>query len=384
MSLNNPNSTTNLPVALTNIAGLRVTRDPNDPQYQQTQQYFQARTAATKGLTANQLTQFNALFPAKKDSQGNYLPDSKFDPFNSSVTASILLKSAAGDGVVLKRVQQMNQAQGIHDPMWDLSGSGTINGHDVPLLNLFIKYQQLKADDPGSIAAKEISSNNPQIAQTEQDRSAYFQNLPQSKNPLGANPIQYPGIDQRTQELMNIANGIKDPTQKAQFIANNPTLGQAYSQLSQYTAQRQNQVMAPQFAQAPVAPPNVQAAMNAKQWNAPGVQQYMNANSAFKIAGPYGDGIGGAGGGRNTSPQAIANVSQGLSPNGKPSSYTASKVASANRSARNSLKAANKEMKYAMKKSRQNVHKISFGKSHLEASLAKALLPAKVKKTRIA
>ena len=360
MNANNPNSTTNLPVALTNIAGLRVARDPNDPDYQKTQEYVQARTTAMKGLTPNQTTQFNALFPTKRDNQGNYLPDSKFDAFSSAVTASILLKSAGGDGVVLNRVQQMNQAQSVYDPMWDVNdkiGTGTINDKSYPALNVFLKYQQLKADDPASIAAKEIAFNNPWVTQLEKDRGAYFKTLPLTKNPDGLNPIKYPEIAQTTQDLMDQEKTITDPKEKSIFINAHPELTAAYQKIGDYINQRQGQVMAPQFAQAPVASPDVQAAMNARNFNAPGVQQYMNQMAAFKIAGPYGDGIGGAGGGRNTSQLAIDNVSQGLQANGKLSPYAQNsarnKAAAMQRSIKNNMRYANKSARRNLQQSQQ-------------------------------
>lgn len=333
-----------LPETLLDEAGLSVKNDPNNPINQRTAAYFQARNDVLTKLTPNQKADFNSINPATKNPDGSYTPEANFNPFKSAQKVYTLLK----DPAVLDATIKLNQSQPNHDPMWDLPKDK---------LDTFLTYQGIQGTDYGIATAKELEAQNPFIQEVNTARSSWFATLPPSQNPDGKNPIQYPQMDAATQQLMDTYTNLPDAKSKAQFLQNNPQLTQQFDAMNQYTQDRRTQQGVPVFAQSPVATPYVQMQMNSGNFKDPQVQQYLNAQTAFKASGPFGDGIGGAGGNHNTSPQALANLRLGLQANGKPQYNAASRSAQSSllRRARNSMKYGYKDAKYNVKKSQQHL-----------------------------
>ena len=177
--------------------------------------------------------------------------------------------------------------------MWDLSNTDKTatagDGTDTTPLQAFMEHQIHQGTDYGGAQSKEDIKQNPWITQTNKVRSQFFATLPPSQNPNSQNPLKYPTIDQATQDLMTQEQQMTDPTQKSMFSKIHPEINAAYQQIADYTNAKRAQEGATPLAQAPTASPDVQSAMDNKQWNAPGVQQFLNQLAAFKISGPFGD-----------------------------------------------------------------------------------------------
>lgn len=296
-----------IPETLLDEAGLRVKNNPNDPINKKTADYFAAVDAAKKGLNQNDLAVYNAINPEKKNPDGTWNEASKFDPSTAPAKTLELLAHPK----VLAAVQKVGLTDSNPDPMWNLSPDD---------LHTFMLHQVHQATDYQGAQSKEDLKQNPWIKDVNKERSAWFDTLPPSKNPNGANPLKYPTADPYTQGLLDQANAITDTKAKYAFQDAHPEIAQFYAGVDQYTNARRLQEGATPFAQGPVASPQVQAMMDAGNFRDPAVRQYLNANAAFKASGPFGDGVSGGGGGRNTSAQTIANLASTGSASGKSSS----------------------------------------------------------------
>lgn len=339
-----------------NEAGLRVKNDPSNPINQQTAAFFNTRTQLLNGMNKNQQADFNSINPATKNPDGSYTPEASWNAFKDPQKVYTLLKDPAVLGATIK----LNQSQPNHDPMWDLP----VKAPDgEPSLTTFLVHEGLQGTDYGSATAKTIVAGgptqapNPWINDVNAARSKFFSTLPPSQNPNSQNPLKYPAPSQSIQDLMTQAQGITDPKQKALFYQMHPELTDAQNQISQYDQGRRAQQLVPQFAQAPVASPQVQQMMSAGNFSNPMVQQFMNQEAAFKVSGPFGNGIQGAGGTHNTSQLAMDNLGQGLQANGKPSAFAQNsarnKAASMQRSLKNNMKYANKNERRVLRQDQQ-------------------------------
>lgn len=333
--------------------GGRVKTDPNDPGVAQAKQHYQAMADGRKSLGANDQAAWDTINPQTKMADGTYTQAANFNPFKQADKVYTLLSHPA----VLDAMVKANQSQPNHDPMYDLP---------TDQLKTFLIYQGLQGTDRGVATAKEFTTpgaNGYQdwIAPLQQARAEWGKTLPKSQNPDAANPIgQAPQADGQLQSLLDAAQNISDPKQKAQFYAMHPEVNQFFNQEAAYTNAIRSQQGVQPFAQGPVASPTVQAMMNSGNFRDSQVQQFLNATTAFKASGPFGDGIGGAGGQRNTSPQALTNLAMGLQANGKPTYASSSRKASnslaksINKQIRRGTSQGNKQLKFAIKSSQKH------------------------------
>ena len=346
--------------------GGRVKTDPNDPGVIQGQQHFKSLAQARASLGSNDQAVWDAINPQTKMADGTYTQAANWNTFKDPAKVYELLSHPN----VLNAMVQASQAQPSHDPMWDLPVTADAG---QPSLTTFLIHEGLQGTDYGSATAKTIVNGgptqvaNPWINDVNTARSAYFATLPKSQNPNASNPVQYPTVDAATQNLMNLEQQISaiPPTQRTpqqtqllNSLYSNPQLTSALQASTNYTQARRVQQGVPMFATAPTVTPYVQAQMNAKNWSDPQVQAYLNADAAFKVSGPFGNGIQGAGGMHNTPQYAMQNLAMGLSANGKPSSYSSSHAAAMRRSLRNQAKYAFKNEKYTVKQSQKMTKKL--------------------------
>lgn len=172
------------------------------------------------------------------------------------------LSAAAGlsaNPKALQAVQALKQGNSNHDPMWDLPTKD---------LKVFLDYQSTRKTDPELGVKKDLVtfSNGQKLTDFVTQRSQYYQDNQDAFKGSGAGTVpapgtpEYPKVTASTQNLLDEYDKIDDPGLKAQFIADHPTVGQAFSDIFEYN----NKLGTAQGGQAlkayPSMPPDVQKA----------------------------------------------------------------------------------------------------------------------------
>ena len=238
--------------------------------YQQEENYFTAKTTLTStNMNAGAKSAVADFLNKNKTSTGETIE-------NSPAQTEANWKELAANPDSLPAMQKFYQQGGSHNPEWDLTGSGTINGQSVSKMQLWATY---KALPPGDLQKAEISAQNPWILQTENasqswDNAQVFGNT--AKN---AGYVPYPTIPASTETMMtNITNLAAIPAanrtqaQIAQLSAleNSPIVQAAYNTLDTYTNSVRKSMDLPEINYAPNAPPDV----------ANFTTQYMNSSTS--------------------------------------------------------------------------------------------------------
>jgi hypothetical protein len=219
----NPNLTINQGVQ--QEFGGRVKTDPNDPQAQQTNQYFQATDAAKAGLTQNDLAVYNAIHPTTKDANGNYIVQPSV--WDTSAKAELYMRNPnvfAAD----QKVNQTLAAEGQSvDPFWT-----KLNSQQQQAL---LSYQTMPPG--GSDKAKWVQQNGSWYTPFNQERSAWFNTLPPADPNKPQQEIQPPQQSAQLSNLLNQYDNLTDSQARAQFISANPQIGTYFNQMADYNNQ---------------------------------------------------------------------------------------------------------------------------------------------------
>lgn len=206
--------------------GLRYKTNPNDPVAIANNQYYSDVTKATKGLNPDQLAAYNTAFPTSKDpSTGKYMIQPNV--YSSPEKAEVLLANPAA----LQAADNLNknlQSQGQKiDPFYNLP----LNQQKA-----YLQYETINKNNTGQLSIWQ--QNNSSWAQPfEQARSVFYNSLPPGDPNKPQNPIQPPTQSQDVTGLYTQYDALTDPTQRADFLAANPSLSSYMNQYAAYTNQ---------------------------------------------------------------------------------------------------------------------------------------------------
>ena len=237
--------------------GGKMITDPTG--YQQVQNYY-------NDLQKN-ITNDNSLSPTDKNAITSFLTKDKTPTgqsiFNSPGQTENYWRGLAANPNSLPALQKFYQQDGNHNPEWDLSGNGTINGKSVSKLELWAVYKSLS---PGDLQKDEITASNPWISTTETNVQNWINKLPPSQMVQNKGYVPYPNIPTSAQTMMNTITRLANiPAQNrttAQInqlskLENNQGVKQAYNNIDNYN----NKVLAgmnkPKINYPPNASPQV-------------------------------------------------------------------------------------------------------------------------------
>jgi hypothetical protein len=311
--------------AAVNTLGGHVAADPNDPRMQALKEYYNVAKFATKavGDDANAKTAIADYFSKYKTSDGRTKGEEPAERIKNA-------ENLYGNDKARKAIAKAFQKTKSHDPMWDLP--------DDQLKTLMAFKAAGGSDD---INGDEIKKRNPWIADFEKVQSAYYDKLVKSGRgePSDFDKAHpYPKPDAKTQGLLDQYNGITDKAQRGAFIDAHPEVSDAFQKFSDYQAAKREAEGKPAYAQYPKASDEVKSALATWQalkaagqhtsafWNSGQGQQlsaYFNQTATFNASGPFGDGIGAGGGGKNlTGDQIAAKVEKSGSGGSSSKSFT--------------------------------------------------------------
>ena len=242
----------NLPGSKLNTPGAKNATGTDKTGYTQETQYYKAKDAGAGALqgsgNAKALAAYNDYFTKNKNDQGVTIQNSPKDTMNS-------WGSLAGQPKALEQIAKVEGAQPNSNPVWKLSGNGTIinaNGQKTNASKLQI-YAQYESEANGSADRTQLEQLNPWISSTFKAEQAWFNsnqfqgNSVKYNGPLPAGltikDLQYPTLNPTQEALMNLSSTIgaipvanRTPQQIAALAdaEKNPQLQNAYQALDQY------------------------------------------------------------------------------------------------------------------------------------------------------
>lgn len=240
-------------------AGLvaKFTKAPGIENFEKSEgaKFFDNREKSTKGLNANEMAAFNAIYPSKTDFEGNKLNDKTY--YDQANKASTYLRYPK----VFEAAKKLDQAQNGKngDPLFKLDRQ-----KQQVVLNL-----QALSFSPGNREAEAITKLNPWLQDYYDQRSSYYDKIAQKQtkaqkaaagiDPMGLSvPIATKSINQKFDQLGNIS----DPAERANFYAENPDLTEYFTKQDLYRRAKREFMGLPQFDRYPTAPPEVQKLMD--------------------------------------------------------------------------------------------------------------------------
>lgn len=244
------------PLSIVNTKGAKPVKIGGDPTgIKQQTQYFNAVDKAQKTLDNSQSTRslstFNDYISRNHDASGATIQLSPKESMNQ-------WGNLAGDSKVLNAVSSINKSQPDHNPVWDLSGNGTMidkNGNKSSESKLQV-YAQYESEPNGSADRTQLEQLNPWLAPEFTKEQDWFNNADITTTALPYNgplpggvtleDLKYPEISPQQNDMLAQASTLssipaanRTAEQEAQLTQLESQLQPAYQALDKYTnAQR--------------------------------------------------------------------------------------------------------------------------------------------------
>lgn len=234
--------------AAVSAVGGTARTDKTTGQGLQTTQYFDARDAARGSLNTNDKANFDAINQAPKNAvTGAYqVTPSVWD---TQKKATVLLDNPK----VLDATNALNATLKSHgqaiDPLYDVATLGAKNQ------SIMLTYSTLNQSDPQKA---EMVKENPWITGVQQQRSDFFNSLPEGDPNKPAAPVPYPTAPAPVAALQDQYFKMTDPAQKSAFIKSNPDLVAQFAKEDEYNRTVRGIKNLPQYDTYPVADPATQ------------------------------------------------------------------------------------------------------------------------------
>jgi len=246
--------------AAIDISGVgRVSANPTAP----VMQIMNNRTLVREGLSADNQGALDQVEPSWNQNLSKAQVAAIYNNSNYEISKWTTM---ADNPAVLKALNEQNAFAKAHgepsNPLYDLSAKDQ---------QTLIRYEQLKSSDPGTDAndtAAVIYANNKELINTYENNVATYSTamnkLYQSSGGLKGSTapqitpggVPYPVIPQATQNLVNQYYGMSSDTstQRAQFLAQNPEVEQAFNAMFNYENARRAGLNEPLLKNYPTAP----------------------------------------------------------------------------------------------------------------------------------
>lgn len=220
--------------------------------------YFDDVKDATKGLNQNDLAAFNALHPAKKNSQGQTIDDKSIvDGAEKAVIYMTNPKVFEADKALDQKARDRGKPG---NPFFDLTPQQR---------QVVLSIQANKGVNPGDTAMTDVMvKQNESWIKPYYDKASAFYDAVKSSKTTSENDPDPSGIprvtpsDDVTKKLKAL-DQITDPAQRAAFYKQNSDVTDYYGQLEDYNRAKRAYLGLPQLDKFPDASPEVSAKQDA-------------------------------------------------------------------------------------------------------------------------
>jgi len=229
--------------------GFRTKTDPNDPNYTQTQDYFNGLADAKKGLDAQAIRAIDENTASKKNPlTGEYIAPNANDTFAKT---QILLQNPTAIDALRKMNLNTAKQGGKVDPLWT---------QDAATITKVLQYQSMPPGgaDRTHWEAQNGAWYNPLAAQ----RSTFFGSLPAGDPNKPQAPIQYPNATPAEAAAQKQFFAITDSTQRAQFLQEHPEVQTQLDAQVDYNNKMREATGYSALDKFPTASPDVQKVIN--------------------------------------------------------------------------------------------------------------------------
>jgi hypothetical protein len=241
----------------------RFTQAQGDYNYNKSEgaKYFDNVKEVTKGLNQNDLAAFNAIHPAKTNSQGQTIDDKSI--VDGAEKALVYMTNPRVFEADKALDQKQREAGKPGNPIFDLTPQQR---------QIVLSIQANKGVNPGdnSMTDLMVKQNESWIKPYYDKAGAFYDAVKASvakgdKNVEDPDPSGIPRVtpsDTVTQKLKAL-DQITDPAQRAAFYKQNPDVADYYGQLEDYNRAKRAYLGLPQLDKFPEAPPEVAAKQDA-------------------------------------------------------------------------------------------------------------------------